>query len=166
MAKVYGSAEGVESIASGLIANFHAELGTARILYCFVDSVGTKGGRELAGKVRKFAGFQEWALEMDFAVEVGLDKWNDLTESQRTALIDHLLERCTGEEDEDSGEMRWKIREPDVQEFSSILHRQGAWNEDLQGFVSVAQGIKIDDIIEEEGEVNVDELVDTNSAES
>jgi hypothetical protein len=165
MAKVYSSAESVESIAQGLIANFHAELATARIIYCFVDSVGTKGGREQLGKVRKFSGFQEWALDSDFVIEVGLDKWNESTESQRTALIDHLLERCTGDEVGDSGEIKWKVREPDVQEFSSVLHRQGAWSEDLQGFVSVAQGIKIDDIIEEEDEVDVDELVDVTTGE-
>lgn len=165
MARTYDAAESVESIAEGLIANFHTDLATARVLYCFVDSAGTKGGRELYGKVRKFSGFQLWALERDFAVEVALDKWNDMTEKQRTALIDHLLERCAGEEDEDSGEMQWKIREPDVQEFRTVLFRQGAWNEDLQGFIEVAKGIKIEEIIEESGGVGIDELVDTNTGE-
>lgn len=163
MPKTYASAESVESIANGLIPNYHPELATARIMYVFVDKASSKGGRELAGKVRKFSGFLEWALENDFVLEVALEKWNDMTESQRTALVDHLLECCTGEEDEDTGDMSWKVREPNVQEFSSVLHRQGAWNESLQEFVSMAKGINIDEIIAEENEL--DETTLTQSTE-
>jgi hypothetical protein len=158
MPKVYASAESVQSIAEGLIPNYHPELATARIMYCFVDKASSKGGLELKGKVRKFSGFLEWALESDFVLEVALDKWNDLTESQRTALIDHLLECCTGEEDEESGAMTWKVREPNVQEFSSVLHRQGAWNESLQEFVTMAKGINIDEIVDEENALDANVL--------
>lgn len=164
MPRIYATADNVQSIVDGLIPNYHPELATARMLCCFVDQAASKGGRELWGKVRKLSGFLEWALEKDFVVEVALDKWNDLTEKQRTALIDHLLERCTGEEEEETGAMRWKVREPDVQEFSSVLHRQGAWNEDLHGFVSMAKGINIDEIVEDESEVDL-EAVDQVTGE-
>jgi len=150
MAKVYSSAETVESIAGGLIPNYHPELATARIMYAFVDKASQKGGKDVLGKVRKLAGLQEWAMERDFVIEVALDKWNELSESQRTALTDHLLERCFGEEEEESGAMKWRLREPDVQEFSTILERHGAWHESLVGFVTVAHSINIDDIVEEE----------------
>jgi len=149
MPKTYDTADSVENIANGLIPNYHPELATARVMYVFVDKASAKGGRELSGKARKFSGFLEWALESDFVLEVALEKWNDMTESQRTALVDHLLECCTGEEDEDTGAMSWKIREPNVQEFSSVLHRQGAWNEGLQEFVAMAKGINIDEVIAE-----------------
>ena len=150
MPKTFESAESVESIAGGLIPNYHPELATARIMYVFVSETWKKNGKDQLGKVQKFSGFNEWALEHDFAVSVAQDKWQELTESQRTALVDHLLEHCTGEEDEDTGEMTWKLRDPDVQEFPNILHRHGAWNESLQGFVSMAQGIDIDALVAEE----------------
>jgi hypothetical protein len=158
MPKTYATAESAQSIAEGLIPNYHPELATARIMYCFVDKASNKGGRELKGKARKFSGFLEWALESDFVLEIALDKWNDLTENQRTALIDHLLECCTGEEDEDTGDMAWKIREPTIQEFSSVLHRQGAWNEGLQEFVAMAKGINIDEIVDQEEQLDASVL--------
>ena len=61
------------------------------------------------------------------------------------------MERCWGEEDEeDAGApMSWSLREPDVQEFSSILRRHGAWNDDLAGFASVAKEIDLAAIVTE-----------------
>lgn len=158
MPKTFDDAESVESIAGGLIPNYHPELATARIRYVFVSEASKKNGKEVWGKVQKLSGFTEWALEKDFVVTVALDKWNELTDSQRTALTDHLLERCTGEEDEESGDMKWKVRDPDVQEFPNILHRHGAWNEDLQSFVSMAQKIDLDSLIEEESEEEEEEV--------
>lgn len=157
MAKEYNEAETVERIANGLIPNYHPELAEARIMYVFVDKAGTKNGREVWGKSQKVSGLWEWALERDFVIQVAQDKWNELDETQRTALVDHLLESCTGEEDEDSGEMKWKIRDPEVQEFSSILKRYGAWHVGLQSFVQIAKEIDLDSIIEQEAEVDLSE---------
>lgn len=163
MAKIYDEAESVASIASGLIPNYHPELASARFLYAFADKGWSKGGRDISGKVRKFSGFLEWALEKDFVMEIALDKWNDMNESQRTALVDHLLEWCVGEEDERNGEMKWSIREPDVQEFTTILERHGAWHTGLHGLVSVAQRIELDLVEQEEGLEDLERLTTTET---
>jgi hypothetical protein len=147
--KKYGTAELVEELATKLIAPYHPELATARIKYIWIETAGMKSGRPVLGKVRKVSGAFEYLLELDFMVEIALDKYNELTPTQRTALVDHLLERCYGEENEKDGTMAWKVREPDVQEFASILQRHGAWNEELNGFVSIAQRVKIDDLVAE-----------------
>jgi hypothetical protein len=147
MAKVYGIADTVEQIALKLIPSYHPELATARVKYIYVDTASKESGRPVLGKVRKISGVLQFLLEVDFLIEVALDEFNELGVEQRTALIDHLLERCYGEEDEKSGEMSWKIRKPDVQEFSSILQRHGAWNEELNGFVSIAKDVKIEDLV-------------------
>lgn len=153
MPKTFEPAEdSVGAIAQGIIANYRPELAPARIMYVFVSEASKKRGREVLGNVKKLGTFDAWALEQDFVLTVALDKWNELTGSQRTALVDHLLERCVGEEDEKSGEMKWGVVEPDIQEFPNVLYRHGAWNDDLQGFVSVAQGINLDQIVEEETE--------------
>ena len=150
MAKVYGIAESVEEVAKTLIPNYHSELATAVVKYVFVDKASMKSGRPVLGKARKLSGALEFLLESNFMIEVAMDQWNDLTPRQRDALVDHLLEYCTGEEDEeDAGApMKWKIREPDVREFRTILQRHGAWNEDLSGFVSVARRINVEAMIE------------------
>lgn len=159
--------ETVGSIAAGLIPNYHPELATARIRYVYVSEAAMKGGVELLGRVKKVAGYLEWELDIDFILEVALDKWNELELHQRTALVDHLLERCTGAENEKTGEMKWTLREPDVQEFSSILDRHGAWHTQLAGFVNVAKKVNVDlleDEEEEEADLN-DETVETETTE-
>lgn len=147
MPKLYTLAESVEAVALQTIPMFHPHLATARIGYIFVESATMKNGKPVLGKVRKVSGILEFLLERDFLVEVPLDQWNELADTQRQALVDHLLERCFGEENENDGEMKWATREPDVQEFSTILRRHGAWNDDLAGFVSVAKTVNVDDMV-------------------
>ena len=149
MPKVYGEAENVEKIALNLIPMYHPELATARLRYVFVDKASIKNGKPVPGKVRKVSGVLEYLLSSDFMLEIGLDQWNEMNEGQRSALVDHLLERCTGEENEDDGSMKWSMREPDVQEFATILRRHGAWNDDLNAFASVAKQIDIEEIAAE-----------------
>ncbi len=149
MPKVYGNAETVEVIAQRILPSYHSELASARLKFIFVDKASMKNGRPVLGKARKVSGSLEFLLELDFLIEVALDQWNDLTEAQRVALVDHLMERCVGEEDEESGTMHWKVREPDVQEFTTILRRHGAWNANLADLVSVAQEIRVEDRVQE-----------------
>lgn len=148
MSKLYCVAESVESIAQQVIPMFHPHLATARIVYIFVDKGSMKNGRPVLCKVRKVSGSLEFLLEKDFLVEVPQDHWNELADTQRRALVDHALERCYGEEDENTGEMKWSTREPDVQEFSAILRRHGAWTEELAGFVSVAKTVNLDEMFD------------------
>lgn len=164
MAKEYSKAESVEQIAAGLIPNSHPDLAQARMMYVFVDKASTKGGVEQIGKTKKLSGLTEWALEKDFVIEVALNRYNELSPEQRNALIDSLLERCQGEEQED-GSMKWSVREPEVQEFASILERHGAWNDALQNFVAVAQNIELDEIIEEEADIDIDDLVQQSTSD-
>jgi len=148
---IYDNADTVEAIAQTLIPNYHAELATARMRYVFAEKASMKAGVPVAGKSRKMSGVAEFLTDTDFVIEVALDIWNEMTGEQRIALVDHLLEYCTGEEDEeDAGApMKWKMREPDVKEFGTILRRQGAWNESLANFASVARQINLNDLIQE-----------------
>lgn len=159
MAKTYSTAESAEVVAQHLIPLYHPELATARIKYISVDKGSTKNGRILPGKVRRISGALEYLLECDFLVEVALDAWNELSDNQRQAAMDHLLERCTGEEDEQSGDMKWTTREPDVAEFTSILRRHGAWNDDLVGFTTVAKTVDIDAMVEDVVSTAAEEIV-------
>ncbi len=153
MPRIYANAESVKEIATRILPTYHSELATARIRYIFVDKASSRGGRPVLGKAKRVSGSLEFLLDTDFLVEVALDCWNEASERQRLALVDHLLETCTGVEDEESGgEMRWGIREPDVKEFSSILHRHGAWTKDLEGMVEVAQRLNLQDRIQEVAE--------------
>ena len=132
MAQVYTDAEPVENLANSLIGTHHPELATAVIRYIFKEKASSKGGKVILGSVKKLSDQQKFLMEghPDFLMEFPLDVWNEMDASKRTALVDHFLERCTGEEDEQTSAMKWATREPDVHEFSSILRRHGAWTED------------------------------------
>jgi hypothetical protein len=155
MPKTWDKAASVENVAEGLIPNYHGELRSARILYSFVSEASRSSGVLIPGKSNKIPASQSWYTDYDFVVEVALDVWNDMAPSQRTALVDHLLSWCTGEQDESTGEMIWKRKQPDVHEFSDVLHRHGAWNEALQSFVSVAKAIQVSEIVDEESAVGL-----------
>lgn len=157
MSAEYSPAESVQAVAQSLMATYHPELATARISYLFIDRVPKKGGRELLGKAVKVSGRWQELTELDFIIEVSLPKWQELTDDQKTALVDHLLERCSGEENEEDGSYTWTLREPDVQEFSTILQRHKNWNESLTSFVQVAQSLDIAEIVREETGETVDE---------
>lgn len=158
MPKEYVDAESVESMAKQILPTFHPELAEAKIKYYFVSEHAMKGGRAISGKARKLSGAAQFlAGGFNFAIEVALDLWNNMNEAQRRATVDHLLEYCTGEEDEESGAMNYTMREPDVKEFSTIIRRHGAYNDDLAGLIQVAHTIRID--------ARVQEIVDQDAAE-
>jgi hypothetical protein len=118
--------------------------------YIFVDKASKKNGRPVLGKARRVSGSLEFLLEKDFLIEVALDCWDEADNRQREALVDHLLECCTGVEDnENGGAMKWHMRAPDVNEFTSVITRHGAWNEDLQNLVQVAQRLNIEERVQE-----------------
>ena len=158
MPKEYVDAESVETLAKTILPTFHAELAEAKIKYFFVSEHSMKGGRPIIGKAKKLSGAAQFlAGGFDFAIEIALDLWNQMDDAKRRAWLDHLLEYCTGEEDEESGEMSYKMREPDVKEFATIIARHGAYNDDLVGLVQIAQRLNID--------ARVQEVVDADAAD-
>jgi len=154
MAQTYENAEAVETIATSLIGTHHPELAEARFRYIYKETASKRGGKPVLGSVKKMSARDVFLIGAEFLVEIPLDVWNTLDSSRRIALVDHLLERCTGEEDEQTSEMKWKTREPDVYEFSSILRRHGAWTDDLSNFASVAQTLDLSFMTAETDEEN------------
>lgn len=148
----YSSASDVEEIAEGLIPNHHPELASARIQYLFTETASKKGGRELMGKASKVSGRWEFLTELDFVIEVAAPIWKDLSPERRQALVDHLLEHCTAQENEETGDFKWSLREPDVKEFATVLQRHGCWADHLAGFLHVAQNVDLSSIVDEEAE--------------
>lgn len=146
----YSLAESVQKLAEKLIAEQHPHLASAAFDFLYVDKEMKSKGRPLYGKVSCPGSLLKFYIEKDFVLEIGLPSWNELAYPQRVALIDHLLERCHGEEDDKTGDMKYSLRDPDVQEFGTILHRHGAWNDTLRDFCSVAQRVDFDAIADQE----------------
>jgi hypothetical protein len=131
--------ETVEEVAVKLIPKFHSELGGANFIYKCRSVATKRGGNPISGTVKRATPNERLLSrgrfsnggEADFILEVAIDLWNPMSASHRTALVDHLLTRCVGVEDDKTGEMRYGIRSPHAQEFPEVAERHGKWNDAL-----------------------------------
>lgn len=133
----------------------HAHLHEATIGYLFRDEEIRRGGKVtwasthlsgLQGASAKYWGrFIEWSLyrifgfEPDFVILIDRNIWGGLTPAQKLALIDHELCHSSQALDAEgqprfnqlTGAPIWRIKEHDVEEFTEVIQRHGAWTEDL-----------------------------------
>ncbi len=147
---LYGGFDSVKETARVLISKHYHDIASANILFVSRSKASKSGGKVVPGKVSKVSPLYRYLTaaalaeqqyngttikedrpEADFIMEVALDVWNEMSPQQRTALVDHLLARCVGVEDEKTGSMKYSIRSPQVQEFAEVAERNGAWNDDL-----------------------------------
>lgn len=128
---IFGDADSVSEFARRLIPKYHSHLASARIRYIYRSRATKGGGLVVPGHVTKLSKKYEFLLNADFMIEIALDVWDNLNETQRSALVDHMLQRCGGEENEKTGDMKWSIRAPEVQEFPEIAGRHGQWTDAL-----------------------------------
>lgn len=98
-----------------------------RIKFFFVE----KGSFD--GKVRKIAGsVAEATMGCVFIVEVNYESWKEANESQKYALVDTQLCRCGVEHNQQDGSVKYSLEKPDVEVFSSVVGRWGAFDESLE----------------------------------
>ena len=151
-----------KAIAEELVPKFHDELVTANIMYLCRDRAAKQGGNPVPGSAKKASLLERFlsrtyfttasdkiedpdsnvvpdVKEADFIITIALDLWNAAEASQRRAIMDHYLTRCTGEADEESGEMKFKLRAPNVQEFPEVAERNGTYNVGLE---ELSNGLK------------------------
>lgn len=128
----YWKADEPEQLAEDYM-KYHPDLAGAQIAWLFKEKATCSDGRPIVGKPFKVPAKYLPLMEenrvgdrgYDFMVVIGADVWTELRNDQKEAWVDYLLEQCYGEENESNGEMKWKIRKPEVQAFPVILSRHG-----------------------------------------
>ncbi|MFW5962301.1 MAG: putative metallopeptidase [bacterium] len=123
----YRKSPEVKEIAKELISKYHKHLQSARMEYLFRDKAGKSGGNAVLGNTRKVSGIYQTLTGLDFIIDIAEDTWQELTENQRYALIDHELYHCGINE-----QGNFVIIKHDVTEFIPIIKRYGLWTEGLQ----------------------------------
>lgn len=144
MPVTYEPADEVRRVAQRMIDKYHPDLRAVRIEYVFRSKASKRHGRVVAGSAKKVTGVNA-LLATDgaqssedlafFLVTIAKDIWETLEPSKREALVDHELEHCRVEVDED-GFASLVMRGHDIEEFSSIVGRHGLWSDDLEWFVT------------------------------
>jgi Putative phage metallopeptidase len=131
------SSEAVNEIVKKLVPKHYPELIDAHILCLCRNRASKAAGIPIPGAIRKANPTERYLTSAEgdeganFILTVALDVWNDLQPNQRLALVDHLLARCVATEDETTGEHKYGLRPPQVQEFPEVAERNGKWNEGL-----------------------------------
>ena len=141
---LFGGFDDGAEIANKLIPKYHPHLASAKFLFCSRSKATKQGGVPVPGTVKKASPLEKHLgsfvrpdnEEPDFIMIIALDLWNNMNSSERTARIDHLLMRCAAEEENESGDIKYSIRYPDVQEFVDIVGRHGQYNEGLQNLAN------------------------------
>ena len=120
------ASQSVIHTAEELIDKYHKALSTARIAFVFRSEEQEINGRIYLARVSKVPEKMQPFMEFDYIVWVSENRWINMSEKQREALIDHEL--CHMGLSNTGG---WKIKLHEIEEFREILERYGAWNDDL-----------------------------------
>jgi len=154
MATEYWYSEEVKEMAEGIIAKRAPELVDAKIVYVMKEKCSKKAGKLVLGKTKKASPMQNFFLDgCHYIIELGADGWQELNPRQREAALYHYLCYCFVDVDEETNEYIYKMRDPDIQEFSEVISTYGFWHEDLKKF---GRNVKVLDLDEVDGDQSVD----------
>ncbi len=136
---VWWDADEAKEIADELITAFHKHLEGEAITYVFRSQHAEAKGKVVLGMTKKITGLNAYlALRRDlgltseeddapapfYCIEFAWDMWIRMDGKQRIALVDHELSHITPD----------GLRGHDIEEFSAIARRHGAWKQDLADF--------------------------------
>jgi hypothetical protein len=82
------------------------------------------------GKCSLATGKWKYLIDKEFVIEVWEKWWEGATDSQKEALLFHELSHIDYK-DNDDGEVTWRIKDHDVEEFNEVAKRYGDWNGEL-----------------------------------
>lgn len=130
-ATMWAAESDVMNTVKSLVAKYHPDLALCvdEIAVIFKEKSTKSGDAVVAGKTSKASKLFGILGETDwkFVITLGWDTWNDLTDPQRVALLDHHLCACGAEENPSNGNPRYFVRIPDVAFFKDEVERHGFW---------------------------------------
>jgi len=130
MAEMFKANDSVVMTMKDLVAKYHPDLGGVvdHIAVIFKEKASQVGDVPVIGKTAKasplFAvlGDTPWK----FIITLASDEWNNMSEPERLALLDHHLCACGVEEDAQQN-LKCFVKIPDVSFFKGEVERHGFW---------------------------------------
>lgn len=131
MADMWKAEDDVMAIVRDLVANYHPDLAICddEIAVVFKEKASEVGDVQIIGKTGKapqmlsVLGDTKWK----FIITLAADAWQNLTDKQKVALLDHHLCACRVEESETSPAIKCYVAPPDVTFYQGELERHGMW---------------------------------------
>jgi hypothetical protein len=150
-----------DSIAKRLFLlpeHLHLAEGEAAIEWLIRRDEKIKAGRQVLGTAHlprvqgELNPCFQWLLESffghvpDFLIILDHNYWFGSSPLLREILVYHELTHCIHKKDafgdplyDENDRPRWGLRGHDVEEFTAVVRRYGAWNADLDAFIAAAQ---------------------------
>ena len=128
----------LKEMAKELIAQHHPHLVNAEIAYLFKNKEIKSGGKTVIGTAKKYSKEVKAISGFDFGIVISYPSFQELTDKQKYAVLDHELTHCLISEDE-QGETTYSILRHDVEEFLSIIDRHSLYLEDLKALGRVME---------------------------
>lgn len=134
----------VEAIIDELVKKHHRHLERARIVVLGKPKAGKRRGKTNVATASKApaalnALVKDEIGEVHYQIAIGLDAWDKLDAKKRRIVLDHELCHFAGQDE--AG--KWGLVGHDVEEFTTILGRHGAWTADLELFVKQAKQLEL-----------------------
>jgi len=133
MGQIWKAGDAVLGLVRELIADHHPNLATSLedIAVIFKEKASKNGGVLVLGKAKKAPKLLEILGEADykFVIELAADEWQNLSDYQRKALLDHCLYTCDVSFDEKSGDVKYGMRSPDFSFYKEEIQRWGVWQD-------------------------------------
>lgn len=136
--------EGLDKTGNAVIQKWYQDLEGFAIAFLFRSPGVVTRGKTIIAKAYKpgakerflWAGLVQGAP--DAVVEVDEESYLAMNPTDQKAHLDHALAALEVVELKKGG-LRLRLRGPDVQEFSAVLARRGAYNPDLAEFIAQAK---------------------------
>ena len=99
------------------------------ILIVFKEKASKNGDHVIAGKTGKAGPLLSVLGEEDykFVITLAADEWQNLSSTEREALLFHHLCGCAVEENPKTQNMRYFVRAPDVSFYREEVEKYGFW---------------------------------------
>lgn len=133
----------IYSLLTTLVSAHHEDIAAARIALAWNLNWGPDAdGRVKVGMCRRASDLDRELAAFDFVILLRRSFWLDsrVTDEQRTAVLDHELTHCAVVIDkrtdepaiDERGRKIYRLRRHDIEEFSSIVARYGAYTADIE----------------------------------
>lgn len=124
-------AEEAYLLVQKMITSYHSELQDASIKVLYNDADWEKDGMPVFGEIKKMNPLMKEISGFDFVFIINHKFYGSLDLKIREASIDHLLCGWTADYDKE-GNPKFIKNNPNVVEFSEMIHRYGAYSIGLQ----------------------------------
>ena len=145
----YNKTDKLNSLIKECIDEYHEELKELSIIVLMRKGDWVSKRKTIWAKIKKATPEEIEICDCDIILIINDDIWNNITDGQQRAIIDHELSHLTCD---DYG--NFKIVGHDLEEFEHIVRRHGLWNQELVKFkpAMTQEILGLDD--KEEAEVN------------